>query len=85
MANELSNLKCLKAAPAEKPYSLSDGGGLHLKVAPSGGKLWRWSYRFGGKMKQMAFGRYPDVPLADARAHHARRDSCWPMGLTRWP
>ena len=69
---ELSDLKCRKAAPKEKPYYLADKGGLYLMVVPTGGRLWRWRYRFGGKEKQMAFGKYPDVPLADARLHHAQ-------------
>jgi hypothetical protein len=30
---------------------MSDGGGLYLWVKPTGGKLWRWSYRFDGKEK----------------------------------
>jgi len=70
-ATELSNLKCQRAAPTQKPYYLADGGGLYLLITPAGGKLWRWRYRFQGKEKQMAFGKYPDVPLADARSYHA--------------
>lgn len=68
----LSNLKCQKATPRTKPYRIPDSGGLALLVTPEGGKLWRWRYRFAGKMKQMAFGKYPDVSLADARAQHAQ-------------
>ncbi len=40
---EIRRSKC-----AEKPYKLSDSGGLHLLVTLAGGKLWRWKYRFGG-------------------------------------
>src|ERR1035437_3629568 len=68
----ISNLRCLKAIPKAKPYRIADSGGLALLVTPEGGKLWRWRYRFHGKMKQMAFGKYPDVSLADARLHHAQ-------------
>jgi hypothetical protein len=39
------------AKPADKPYKLSDAGGLYLYVAPTGGKLWRLDYRFNGKGK----------------------------------
>lgn len=49
------------------PVKLSDGGGLQLLVTPTGGKLWRLAYRFGGKQKQLALGAYPAVSLADAR------------------
>jgi Arm DNA-binding domain len=27
----------------------SDGGGLYLELTPTGSKLWRVAYRFGGK------------------------------------
>ncbi|CAM5775570.1 Prophage integrase IntS [Labrys miyagiensis] len=46
---------------------MSDGGGLHLLVTPQGGKLWRLSYRFDGKQKQLALGKYPERSLANAR------------------
>jgi integrase len=61
----------IKAATAkEKAYPLSDGGGLYLWVTPAGGKLWRWAYRFDGKMQLMSFGKYPDVGLAAVREKH---------------
>lgn len=62
-------IRALKASAA--PYKRSDGGGLHLLVSPSGGKLWRLAYRFNGKQKTLALGAYPAVPLALARQ---RRD-----------
>ncbi len=71
MKTELTDLKCRKAVPKEKPYRIADKGGLHLLVTPVGGKVWRWKYRFDGKQKQMAFGKYPDLPLAEARIRHA--------------
>jgi integrase len=70
--NELSNMQCEKAAPKATPYKLSDKGGLNLVVTPAGGKLWRWHYRFEGKQKLMALGKYPDVSLAMARVQHAQ-------------
>ena len=63
----LSDLAIRAAKPREKPYKLSDGGGLHLLVQPSGGKLWRLKYRFGGKEKLLSFGAYPALALAVAR------------------
>ncbi len=35
--------------PKDKTFKLADSGGLYLEVNPSGGKWWRWKYRFGGK------------------------------------
>lgn len=50
-----------------KSFKLTDGGGLHLLIAPTGGKLWRFAYRFAGKQKTLALGAYPSVTLAEAR------------------
>jgi integrase len=36
-------------------------------VAPSGGKWWRFKYRFGGKEKRLSLGTYPDTGLKAAR------------------
>ncbi len=52
-----------QAKPAEKPYKLSDGKGLHLLIKPNGGKYWRYSYRYQQKQKTLALGVYPDVGL----------------------
>jgi integrase len=46
---------------------LSDAGGLHLLIQPTGSKLWRLAYRFVGKQKTLSLGAYPTVALADAR------------------
>ena len=55
------------AKPREKPFKLSDGGGLFLLVQPNATKLWRLAYRFDGKQKLLALGQYPVISLADAR------------------
>jgi hypothetical protein len=52
------------AKPAKKPIRLFDEKGLYLEVALTGGKWWRFKYRFGGKEKRVSLGVYPDVPLA---------------------
>jgi integrase len=67
----LTDTEIKRAKATEKAYSIGDGGGLYLWVKPTGGKLWRWSYRFEGKEKLMSFGKYPDVSLALARDRHA--------------
>jgi integrase len=52
------------------PYKLTDEKGLYLLIQESGGRLWRFDYRFDGKRKTLALGSYPDVSLADARNKH---------------
>lgn len=58
--------------PSKRPVKLFDGGGLFLLVTPTGGKWWRFRYRFGGKENSLSVGVYPHVGLVDARR---RRDA----------
>ena len=67
----LTDVTVRTAKPREKPYKLSDSGGLYIEITPAGGKRWRWKYRIGGREKLLSMGVYPDVPLVLARA---RRD-----------
>jgi len=64
----LTDKQAKAAAPAEKTYRLTDGGGLYLEITPAGGKYWRMKYRFAGKEKRLAIGVYPTVTLKAARA-----------------
>ena len=63
----LTDIEIRNAKPKAKPYILSDGGGLYVQITPSGGKLWRLKYRFAGKEKLQALGKYPTVSLSTAR------------------
>ena len=63
----LSATDVSKSKPKKKDYRLADGDGMYLLVTVSGGKLWRYDYRFNGKRKTMALGQYPAVSLTDAR------------------
>ena len=68
---KLSDTQIKRIKPTTKPRKVSDGGGLFLWITPSGGRLWRWAYRYQGLAKLMTFGKYPDVTLAQARERHA--------------
>ncbi|MEW9570232.1 tyrosine-type recombinase/integrase [Rhodanobacter sp. Si-c] len=63
----LTDTAIRKAAPHQKPYKLSDGGGMYLEVMPTGAKYWRLKYRIAGREKRFALGVYPVVSLASAR------------------
>jgi integrase len=63
----LTDAKLRSLKPAGKPQKIADSGGLHILVTPGGSRLWRLAYRFGGKQKLLALGKYPDVSLANAR------------------
>jgi len=55
------------AKPAEKLKKLFDSRGLYLAIYPSGSKVWRQKYRYGGKEKTIVHGRYPATSLEQAR------------------
>lgn len=67
----LSETQIDKAVATSKPYKLRDGNRLYLLVSPTlkgtGGKCWRFSYRFDGKSKLLALGNHPETTLDDAR------------------
>lgn len=67
----LTDTACRNAKPSDKPRKLADAGNMYLLVQPTGARLWRMNYRFEGKQKTLAFGKYPEVSLSEARA---RRD-----------
>ena len=72
MANALLNVKAIQAAkPAGKEYLLSDGGGLFVRVLPTGKKTWQFIYTQGSRRRKLAFGDTADVSLAAARERAA--------------
>lgn len=71
----LTDSQCKNTKPKEKPYRLSDTGGLYLQVMPNGSKYWRLKYRYLKKEKLLALGTYPLVSLMEARQErdHAKK------------
>lgn len=69
----LTDIKIRSFKPEEKAYRKSDSEGLYIQVEPTGSKLWRMAYRYGGKQKTLAIGTYPLLSLRDARS--ARDDA----------
>ena len=63
----LTNVEIKNAKPRTVAYKMSDGGGLHLLIQPTGSKLWRLAYRFDGKQQLTSFGPFPEVSLIEAR------------------
>lgn len=63
----LTDLQIKKAKPREKQYKIYDGGGLFLIITPTGGKWWRFKYRYNDKEKTLSLGTYPEISLSDAR------------------
>jgi integrase len=63
----LTDTQVRATKPGERPRRLADRDGLYLQIEPSGGRYWRFNYRFNGKQKTLALGVYPDVSLGKAR------------------
>lgn len=64
----LTDTKIRSLVPGEKRYKSYDSGGLYLQVTPTGGRWWRFKYRFDGREKLLALGTYPDTSLKLARS-----------------
>ena len=69
----LSHTQIKSAKPKDKPYKLSDGKGLHLKVNSNGSKYWIFNYikPISKKRTEISFGTFPDVSLETARKQRA--------------
>lgn len=86
----LNDRQIITAKPREKPYRLHDGGGLALRVSPTGAKSWEFRYTLPGATpgertgQTLTIGKYPDLGLADARqqATQARTASAKGVHLT---
>jgi len=55
------------AKPRGAAYKLSDAHGLYLLVSKSGGKSWRFDYRFADVRRTLSIGPYPLISLSEAR------------------
>jgi hypothetical protein len=68
---KLTALKIERAAPgrrkAGKTRYLGDGGGLYLRVSPSGTRAWVFRYKTGTRTREMGLGPLHIVSLAEAR------------------
>lgn len=70
--HELSDKEVRNTKPTEKEYLLADGGGLFLRVRPTGAKDWLLVYTFAGNRRKLGLGSLEMVPLAAARSEAAK-------------
>ncbi len=70
MMTGLTAKKIENALPRKKEYKLHDGGGLFLRVRPSGAKSWLFSFSLpnDSKLIRMTLGSVKDISLKEARA-----------------
>src|SRR3982074_374092 len=67
MARAQSRLKAVTVDKAKTPGLLADGGGLYLRIGPTGAKSWIFRYRRDGRLHDMGLGPLHTVSLAEAR------------------
>ena len=67
MARDVNKLEAAKIKKLETPGRFKDGNGLTLIVRPSGSKSWIGLIYVNGKPREMGFGTYPEIGLAEAR------------------
>lgn len=77
----LTNTVAKAAGARARAYKLADQGGLHLFVAPTGTKSWRLKYRWRGREKLLTIGRFPDMPVAQARLRAAEAKELLERGI----
>ena len=64
---------CAKSTYVREVVSLkeagrhADGGGLYLRIAPSGARSWGFMYAIDGKRTELGLGSVASIPLATAR------------------
>jgi|HubBroStandDraft_4_1064222.scaffolds.fasta_scaffold28485_1 hypothetical protein len=63
----LTQSQVVKATAREKTYRLLDSLGLHLEVAPAGGKWWRVKYQSERREKRLSLGVFPAIGVHVAR------------------
>jgi len=58
-----------------------DGDGMYLMVTPDGKKYWRMACYLNGKRKQLSFGSYPKISLAQAREERRKAQILLAQGI----
>jgi hypothetical protein len=74
----LTDTRCRKAKPKDRPYKLTDIKGLYLEVKPNGVKAWRYRFELvrEGERKESVFaiGDYATTPTGETEPEaQARR------------
>lgn len=72
----LTDARLRNAKGRDRPYKLSDQGGLFAEVLPArpgatkATKVFRYQYRLNGRREKVTIGAYPAISLAEARERH---------------
>ena len=65
-----SKRRARRAWPRRYPLKVPYGRGLYMFVMPSGGRCWRFRYKYRGKRTTVSLGPYPYVTAESANLRH---------------
>lgn len=77
----LTNAAAKAAGAQSRAYKMTDQGGLHLLVRPTGTKSWQQKYRWRGREKLLTLGQFPEVNVARARILQAEAKELLEQGV----
>ena len=79
----LSDTEIRQAKPKDKEYTLTDGGGLLLRITASGSKTWflNYTHPHTQKRNKISLGSYPAISLLQARKERERFASLLASGI----
>ena len=63
----LNIIEVRQTRPKEKPFQLSDGNGLFLRIMPNGKRKWIFNRSVNGQHVSKQLGEFPQLSLKDAR------------------
>ena len=75
MARPIHKLSAVEVAKTTEQGLHPDGGGLYLRVGPTGAKSWIYRFMLAGQSHDMGLGALHTISLAEAReqAREARQ------------
>jgi integrase len=71
---KLTDRELKKIKPTGKPFQVTDGRGLSVRVNPRGTLTFQYRFVLAGKEHRIDIGNYPAVSLSEAREQH---HACW--------
>lgn len=81
MKRSLTDAKVKNLKPRDKPYKVTDGGGLYVFVSKPGTRSFRYDAKLNGKRITVTLGKYPSITLAEAREKHTQAHTMISKGI----
>lgn len=72
---KLTNAAIAEAKPRDKPFKLTDAGGLYVDVRPTGKKFWRYRFRVAGRETIYTLGEFDKRTLGLDEARTLRNQA----------